>query len=184
MSYDSCPNCGCPLDVSQVSGEPVRARCWTCGFDDALDVEQSRKSKRVRNLVAALAVALLALVASGCMTADQQFAFDLVNLSRGANGRHLLTMNAVATAKAQDWSAYLAARSSLEHQDLYVIMSATGARAAAENVGYAGTIEDVHRAFWNSTPHRANMLGDYTHLGTGVTRSAGRVYVVQVFLRL
>lgn len=138
--------------------------------------------RRLRRVSTAIAVLVLAFAGSGCVS-DQRLALDLVNLSRGANGRHLLAEHPVATAKAQDWAAYLAARGSLAHQDLRVVLGASGARAAGENVGYAGSVEDVHRALWRSAPHRANILGDYSHVGTGVSRSGNRVYTVQVFLR-
>ncbi|GIU90439.1 MAG: hypothetical protein KatS3mg010_1538 [Acidimicrobiia bacterium] len=141
------------------------------------------RRRRRRRISTALAVLAFAFAVSGCLSPDQQLALNLVNLSRGSNGRPLLAEHPVATAKAQDWSVWLAASGSLRHQDLGAVLGASGARAAAENVGFAGSVEDAHRAFWSSAPHRANILGDYSHVGTGVTRSGGRVYTVHVFLR-
>ena len=38
----------------------------------------------------------------------------------------------------------------------------------------------------SSSPHRANILGDFTRIGVGIhrDRSTGRLYAVQVFYRL
>jgi len=42
---------------------------------------------------------------------------------------------------------------------------------------------DAMRSWMNSSGHRANILGrDFTHIGVGVYRSGGKVYVVQLFL--
>jgi len=153
------------------------------GSGEQVTHEGGKRSARRRRVSGAVAVLVFAVAVSGCLPSDQRLALDLVNLSRGSNGLHLLAQHPVATAKAQDWSAWLAARGSLQHQDLRAVLAASGARAAGENVGFAGSVEDVHRMFWNSAPHRANILGDYSHLGTGVTRAGGRVYTVQVFLR-
>lgn len=153
------------------------------GSSEQVAHEGGKRRRRRRRISSAVAVLAFAFAVSGCLSSDQQLALNLVNLSRGSNGRHLLAEHPVATAKAQDWSAWLAASGSLQHQDLGAVLGASGARAAGENVGFAGSVEDVHRAFWDSAPHRANILGDYSHLGTGVTRAGGRVYTVQVFLR-
>lgn len=57
-------------------------------------------------------------------------------------------------------------------------------RAVAENVGYAPTVRDMHRVFMNSPAHRRNVLGPgYRHIGLGVVRSRGYVWVTEVFRR-
>ena len=65
---------------------------------------------------------------------------------------------------------------------------AIGWCGAAENVGRSGnggTLGDVHNAFLNSPPHRANMLfPGWNSAATGIATAAdGTVYVVQVFLQ-
>ena len=52
-----------------------------------------------------------------------------------------------------------------------------------ENVGVGGTVETLHQAFMNSPGHRANVLGDYTHVGIGVQRdAASKMWVTVVFM--
>ena len=86
-------------------------------------------------------------------------------------------------AKAQQWSAYLAQIGRLQHSNLSSGVPFNW-RALAENVGYGTSRGSVHLAFINSSGHRANILGNYTHLGTGVTKSGSRYYVVHVFMRV
>lgn len=58
----------------------------------------------------------------------------------------------------------------------------TGWRSLAENVGYGGDEQSVHRALMNSSGHRANILDPrFTQIGIGVAWSGGRVWVTQVF---
>jgi|FLYL01.1.fsa_nt_gi uncharacterized protein YkwD len=53
-----------------------------------------------------------------------------------------------------------------------------------ENVGAATTIEGVMHAWFDSPPHRANLLGDWRYIGVGNYRAAdGRVYVAVIFMR-
>ena len=55
--------------------------------------------------------------------------------------------------------------------------------AAAENVGYGPDSVTVEKAFMNSAPHRANILGSYDRVGTGYTKRNGLVWITQIFLR-
>jgi uncharacterized protein YkwD len=114
---------------------------------------------------------------------SQETASTLVNSSRTARGLRALRISGTLNAKAQAWSAYLARIGRLEHSNLASGVPSNW-RALAENVGYAGTIRSVHDAYMNSSGHRANILGNYTHLGTGVTVKGNRVYVVHVFMRV
>ena len=61
---------------------------------------------------------------------------------------------------------------------------ATGLRfnSVAENVGMAPAIDDIHKGFMNSPPHRANILSPkYNSVGFGITLSQGELYVTQNF---
>jgi uncharacterized protein YkwD len=114
---------------------------------------------------------------------SQETVATLVNNSRTAQGLRTLKVNGTLNAKAQAWSAYLARIGRLQHSNLASGVPSNW-RALAENVGYASTISLVHGAFMNSSGHRANIVGNYTHLGTGVTVKGNRVYVVHVFMRV
>ena len=53
-----------------------------------------------------------------------------------------------------------------------------------ENVGVGGNVEMLHRAFMNSPGHRANVLGDFTHVGIGAQRGpTSRLWVTFVFMK-
>ena len=117
-------------------------------------------------------------------TADQRRVAQLVNDTRAANGKRRLILHPVLTRKAQQWAEHLAAINRLVHSTL-----TDGAPpnwlALGENVGRGRTIAIVHVAFLNQPEHRVNILGRWNRIGTGVATSAsGRVFVVQVFMRI
>ena len=59
----------------------------------------------------------------------------------------------------------------------------TGWTSWAENVGYGGSVEQVHTLFMGSSGHRANILKPaYSQVGIGVVRSGGRVWVTIDFV--
>lgn len=115
-------------------------------------------------------------------TNNQKTVAAQVNATRAANGRGALRMNLKLTQKAQNWSQYLARIGRLAHSNLRSSVPSNW-RALAENVGYGSSLRQVHHAFLGSSGHRANILGRYNQIGTGVTYRGGRVYVVHVFMR-
>jgi hypothetical protein len=114
---------------------------------------------------------------------DQQVAATLVNDSRASYRLRRLTVNATLNQKAQRWAQYLARIGRLQHSTLSSGVPSNW-RALAENVGFGSSITRVHKLFLQSSGHRANILGNYTHLGTGVERVGTRAYVVHVFMRV
>lgn len=116
-------------------------------------------------------------------TADQERVRELVNGTRGNNRLRGLTMYASFADKAQVWARHLASCHCLEHR-AGPYGAPPGWYAAAENVGRGWSLEQIHRAFLGSPPHRANIVtGRMTHIGTGVARAAnGEIFVVQAFM--
>lgn len=57
-------------------------------------------------------------------------------------------------------------------------------RGAGENVGYAGSVTDLHRALMRSPGHRANILrAGFDQVGIGiVVGNNGRVWETQIFV--
>jgi uncharacterized protein YkwD len=56
-------------------------------------------------------------------------------------------------------------------------------RIAGENVGVGSTIENLHRAFMDSPPHRANVLRDpFRYIGVGVVHEDDRLWITIVFM--
>lgn len=126
-----------------------------------------------------------ARAARGGISADQEAERQLVNETRGNNDRRGLAMNALMAQRAQNWAEHLADCHCLEHRNPPYGAPA-GWQAAAENVGRGWSLEQIHRAFLNSPPHRENMLTRrFTHIGTGVARNPnGEIFVVQGYLDL
>ena len=58
-------------------------------------------------------------------------------------------------------------------------------RAAGENIAWntSGSVNTAHTSLMNSSSHRANILGSYTHIGVGVAvKSDGSHYYTQLFV--
>jgi len=55
--------------------------------------------------------------------------------------------------------------------------------SVGENVGMASSIETLHAAWMRSANHKANILGNFNRVGTGVVRKGNQVYGIQIFYR-
>ena len=137
----------------------------------------------VRLGAAVVLTLLLSLSLTACRTSSQAQVASLVNQSRAAHGRGYLRDNWQLDRKAQSWANYLASIGRLAHSNL-----ASGItyrwRALAENVGYGGSIGQVHNAYMNSPGHRANILdGRMNYLGTGAAWRGSKVFTVHVFMQ-
>jgi uncharacterized protein YkwD len=56
--------------------------------------------------------------------------------------------------------------------------------SVGENVGYGGSVGGIFDALVASSGHRANILGDFTHVGVGAYRDAGgTLWTAHVFAR-
>ena len=143
-----------------------------------------RASTRVSARVAVLAVVAIALVAA-CTPLNSQevYLLNSTNDLRASNGEQKLAPFDPLTDKARSWAATLAAQNSLSHEDLHQL--GVQWTLAAENVGRAGSIEDVVRLLQQSPEHRANMLNaSYALTGVGTARAKdGTVYAVQLFIK-
>lgn len=139
-------------------------------------------------LVALLCAAVLAaalLVAGGpaapaSASATQLYGF--VNAERQEAGLPLLARNAALDKVAQDWTRSMASSGTLAHNPRLASQVPSGWRYLGENVGYAGTPTQLHRAWMSSAGHRANILdAGVTQMGIGVAWSGTRLWVTQVF---
>jgi uncharacterized protein YkwD len=123
----------------------------------------------------------------------------LTNEYRASSGRGALLYSRRMTFSARDWSGVQARRGSIGHDGFpsqrYEVVraefqSVEGLALRAENVAYSGGLSDdparVARAFanmwWNSSGHRANMLGNHAKIGVGVAkRGDSTYYATQIF---
>ena len=145
-------------------------------------------------ILAALVGLLLTLVPAPAQAVDSRTPARIrniierkVNNARENNGLEPLTINKKMRRHAKDHSAYMASLGRLEHDSLTRIRIEviTGAIGWGENVGRTTAdngAAQMHRLFMNSPLHRANILDPrYTHLGVGVVKSGGYIYVTQRF---
>lgn len=124
----------------------------------------------------------------------------LNNEYRASSGRSALATTAHANWTARDWSKKQGARGSIGHDGFPGSRTAVhkaefgsmeGIWFGGENVAYFGGFGDqtpeeagrrLAQMWWNSSGHRANMLGNYAGVGIGVFKTArGSVFGTQIF---
>ncbi len=143
----------------------------------------SNKARVLRLAIAALLVLVMGSTLTSCRSSEQARVADLVNQTRAQYGRSYLRDNLQLDQKAQAWAEHLARINTLRHSNLPEGISYQW-RSLAENVGYGGSIEQVHQAYMNSPGHRANILDPrWNYVGTGVAWRGNRVFTVQVFMQ-
>ena len=111
-----------------------------------------------------------------------------INASRAASGLPRLRENFTLDKKADDWAKHLRDVCDLSHSRL-----SDGAPnewvKLGENVGYGGSIDQVHEAYMNSPGHRANILDpSYQSVGSAAVwgdcpDGTHRVFTVQEFMK-
>lgn len=104
------------------------------------------------------------------------------NAARTRNGLPALKELAGLHNTAQGWAVEMARSGDFRHNPSYTSTYPSGWRRAGENIAAGYGTGDVVNAWMNSDGHRANILGDYTHIGVGVAWDAsGYPYYVQNF---
>jgi uncharacterized protein YkwD len=107
----------------------------------------------------------------------------LINEERQAAGLAPLRVYWDLVDDAREHSAYMDSISDLHHNPNLSDVTKEGYWARlGENVGSGFGVSSLHRAFMNSTGHRDNILGDYTHVGVGVHHEEG-LWVTAVFMK-
>lgn len=136
-----------------------------------------------RRRVAVVAVGLVALLLSGCLSKGQENALTHLNQDRRAYAKRSLGIHDQAQAKAQAWAERLAREGRLYHSNLSSGFNGGWCRLA-ENVGYGSSTASIQDAFMRSSGHRANALSStWNGVGIGVAQNRSHVYVVQVFVQ-
>ena len=132
---------------------------------------------------------LLALLTAGWITAasaspaDESSMVSLINGERSGSGLNTLCTHSDLTAFARNHTNDMIAEGSIFHSS-NLGSAASGWTAMGENVGMGPNVSVLHSAFMNSTGHRANILGDYTHIGVGIDLSSdGTMFVTVVFMK-
>ena len=156
------------------------------GHLDLRGARPRRRTHAARSAVALAAAAMLAVVLTGCLSNDQTQDMTLINQARKANRAAAVSANSPAMDKAQAWSDHMARTGVLEHTGGGTAVNPrplTGWCKYGENVGYGPSVAAVHQAFLNSPPHKANMIGPYSLVGTGASWAKGYVWVTEIYLK-
>jgi uncharacterized protein YkwD len=138
------------------------------------------------------ALLLTALLLVGLLPARPALAADStsesamrqrINAARSVRNRVRLKMNSRMVSVARRHSAEMAGAGQIFHNDsLPGDLTGVSWEIAGENVGVGGSVPELHQAFMNSPPHRANVLKRaYDRVGVGVVSSGDRIWVTVVF---
>ena len=147
-------------------------------------------NRRIRLIFALAGLLLVGTLSSACEStpADRTAVIDLVNQTRAQHGLPALRENITLDRKADGWAQQLRNACNLSHSKL-----SDGApnewMKLGENVGYGGSIAQVHDAYLRSPGHRANILDpSYTSMGAAAVwgtcpDGTHRVFTVQEFMK-
>lgn len=138
------------------------------------------------SLLVVVALATIGLgAAAGADSGSEQSFLSAINSTRSSSGLGSLTMDGGLQSHARRHTADMISKGDLFHSSSGALESAAGSgwSKLGENVGRGGSVSSLHQAFLDSSSHRANILGDYTHAGVGTDTSDGVLYVTVVFMK-
>ncbi|MFE6509535.1 CAP domain-containing protein [Nocardioides sp. NPDC057767] len=135
-------------------------------------------------LVLLMAAAALLLGAGPASAGEGGTIKRLANSARADAGLDPLTRDSALDGLARTWAYKIAADGELSHNPDLAEQVPEGWQGVGENVamGYP-TGAEMHRGWMNSDGHRANILGDYTHIGIAFVEVDGTTWGVQVFAK-
>ena len=114
---------------------------------------------------------------------------QLVNAHRTSIGKESLSINDLATQLAEDHTNYMIAQNDISHDNFDErsdrLFDEENASRTGENVAARQrSAQEVMEAWLNSSGHRKNIEGDFTHIGISVIKNeAGQYYFTQIFLK-
>jgi uncharacterized protein YkwD len=138
------------------------------------------------------ALLLAALLLFGLLPAQPALAADptaesamrqRINAARTQRRRVKLKMNSRMVSVARQHSAEMAGAGEIFHNEaLSGDLTGMSWSVAGENVGVGGSIPELHTAFMQSPPHRANVMKRvYDRVGVGVVEANQRIWITVVF---
>ncbi|WOD45146.1 CAP domain-containing protein [Hwangdonia lutea] len=115
--------------------------------------------------------------------------FQLVNAHRAVIGKEPLATNYLASQLAEEHTRYMITQNDISHDNFDDradrLFDEENAKSVGENVAAKQrSAKDVMEAWLNSTGHRENIEGDFTHIGiSAVKNDVGQYYYTQLFLK-
>ena len=157
-----------------------------CGGHRADSLDVHRHQARFALALACIALIIGASNRASAGAEDEHEIVRLVNASRTASGLSQLSVDADLVSFARWHTREMAGRGDVFHssRESRVANAPAGWTRLGENVGMAGSAERLHELFMHSSGHRANVLGDFSHLAVGADHGRdGRLYVTVVFVK-
>jgi uncharacterized protein YkwD len=105
-----------------------------------------------------------------------------INQARQRQGRRALQWDMQLGYVARRHAKRMASQHAVYH-DANVGNEVTRWRSIAQNTGRGHNCKRTFKAFMNSSPHYANIMGTWKFLGVGIEYRSGYVYVQQLFER-
>ena len=114
---------------------------------------------------------------------------QLVNTHRESKGKSTLSSNALAADLAKDHNLFMIDAGKLSHDNseerFQRLFDEENAKNVGENVAYKyKTAQEVMDAWLDSSGHKKNIEGEFTHIGISALKNdADQYYFTQVFFR-
>jgi hypothetical protein len=144
-----------------------------------------RINKRWLALLLTVALTLMGLgVSAGADSGMEAQFLSKINASRSSAGLAPLKMSGSLSSYARGHSGKMADSGGIYHSTSSQLRSAAGSgwSKIGENVGRGPSVDGLHKAFMNSSGHKANILGAYNTAGVGAVTKDGYIYVTVVFV--
>ncbi|MEG9226247.1 S-layer homology domain-containing protein [Aeromicrobium sp. Sec7.5] len=157
---------GTPISGATSLGYTVRQSDLgaTLSFRATANRPGAAASVRTSAATGAVTASPLDVVVQRILTDTNQF--------RASNGRAPLQLNAPISSVAQAWAQQMSSTCVFAHNSSVGQLIPGGWRAWGENIARGQQYTEVVQAWINSPGHRANLLGDFTHLGIGFVESS------------
>jgi uncharacterized protein YkwD len=170
-----------------LKGVPKPADTWFVTTRLIAETHRGTETMPVRRGLAILVSAIVMLIPLQGQRAeavsDDEVAFGvMMNRVRDNHGARTLRVTERLSELARRHSRKMATQNQLFHSDLRRTFRGFNYRMVGENVGYAGSLDQLLDAFMDSPPHRENLVARWRKTGVGVYWQGDRVWVTQVFL--
>lgn len=140
-------------------------------------------AKRLATVMLTTVVAFGLAVPAASAGSYENEALALLNEARVAAGLDPVAMDPDLVDDALAWSQHMQAEQQLSHNPNLAAVSDDWARLG-ENVGVGTSIAALQQAFMDSPGHRANILGDYDHVGIAVVaETSSKLWITVVFMK-